>query len=113
MHLPQIDIGGISFQLELWQAGVVIFLLFLLVLLAAQMRRHYLRWSFKGAWFGIFIGFILALVLEGVLLLSGRTFLTTVLGWKNTSSPLVNVLTTGNDQLKEVIGASSCPCPSK
>ncbi len=115
MRLPQINIGAVRFQPELWQAGAIIFLLFLLVLTMAQMRRHFLNWSFKGAWFGIFIGFVLALVLEGFLLLSGRTFLTTILGWKTAPTPLQDALTAGNDKLKEVIGAStsSLPCSSK
>lgn len=115
MRLPEINIGAIRFQPELWQAGAIVFLVFLLVLVMAQMRRHFLTWSFKGAWFGIFIGFFLALVLEGFLLLSGRTFLTTILGWKNAPTPIQDVLGVGNSKLRQVIGVSTLasPCPSK
>ncbi len=115
MRLPQINIGTVRFQPELWQAGAIVFLLFLLVLTVAQMRRHYLNWSVRGATFGIFIGFMLALVLEGFLLLSGRTFLTTILGWKTAPMPIQDALSAGNDKLKQVIGVSTStpPCPSR
>jgi hypothetical protein len=82
----------------------IIFLLFLLVLSFAQIRRHFLRWSFKGALFGLFFGFLLAFILEGFLIIGGKTALTEVLGWKDAPKPLQVALDTGRGKLIQVLG---------
>ncbi len=112
MRLPRINVGGVSFEPQLWQAVAIVVLLFLLVLTIAQMRRHYLNWSFKGATFGIALGFFLAIIIEGFFLLAGNTFLTGVLGWKNAPRALQTVLDSGNEKLRQTLDASS-PCPTK
>ena len=61
-------------------------------------------WSFKGAFFGIFLGFLLALILEGFLIVSGKTVVTEILGWKNAPKPILNVLNLGRDKLINVLG---------
>jgi len=86
------------------QAGAIIFLIFLLVLSLAQLRRHYVDMSFKGAVFGIFFGFLLALFLEGFLIIGGRTAITEVLGWKNAPKPLSVALDAGREKLIKVLG---------
>lgn len=86
------------------QAGAIVFLIFLLVLTLAQVRRHYIDWSFKGALFGIFFGFLLALFLEGFLIIGGRTAITEVLGWKNAPKPLSVALDAGREKLITVLG---------
>lgn len=86
------------------QAGAIIFLIFFLVLSLAQLRRHYVDMSFKGAVFGIFFGFLLALFLEGFLIIGGRTAITEVLGWKNAPKPLSVALDAGREKLIKVLG---------
>jgi len=63
-------------------------------------------WSVKGGIFGIFFGFLLALILEGFLLIGGKTFLTEILGWKNAPKPIANALETGRGKLVKVLGVS-------
>lgn len=69
----------------------------------AQFRRHLVERSFKGGIFGLFLGFFLALVLEGFLLVGGKTVLTETLGWKNAPKPISIVLDTGRNKLKSLI----------
>ncbi len=99
-----LNFGGYSFSPSILQAGAVVFLVFLLLLSLAQVRRHFIDWSLKGALFGIFIGFFLALILEGFLVIGGRTALTEVLGWKNAPKPIANVLDAGREKLVDILG---------
>ncbi len=85
-------------------AVATIVLIFLLILTLAQIRRHYVNWSFKGAALGIFFGFILALILEGFLLIHGRTAITQIFGWKNAPKPINIVLDMGKEKLIQVLG---------
>ena len=90
-----------------WQAGAIIFLIFLLILTMANFRKHYVDWSLKGGVIGIFFGFLLALILEGFLLIGGKTALTEVLGWKNPPAPLAQVLDAGRSKLIQVLGVQT------
>lgn len=101
------NIGKYSINVPYIQAIAIVFLLFLLVITLAQVRHHYLDWSFKGATFGIFFGFVLALILEGFLLVYGKTALTGVLGWKDAPKPLSIVLDAGRAKLSNVLGEST------
>lgn len=101
-------IGELTFAPNVLTAAAVVFLLFLLVVTMAQVRRHFLDWSVKGAFFGIFLGFVLALIMEGFFILSGRTALTQVLGWKNAPKPIQTALDQGRSKLVEVLGVSPC-----
>jgi len=98
------NLGKFSFSSSYIQAGVVVALLFILVLMLAQLRRHFFDWSIKGALFGLFFGFLLALVLEGFLIIGGKTVITQVLGWKDAPKPLANILEVGRDKLIQVLG---------
>jgi hypothetical protein len=60
-----LNIGKINLPIPYWQAIIVVVLLFVLVAFLAKYRRHKIDWSFKGMTFGIFFGFLLALILEG------------------------------------------------
>lgn len=95
----------IPFQLNsvYLQVGAIIVLLFLLILTLASVRKHFVRWSFKGGLMGLFFGFLLALIFEGFLLIGGRTAVTEILGWKNAPKPLVNVLDAGRAKIKSLI----------
>jgi hypothetical protein len=98
------NLGKFSIPIPYWQAILAILLIFLLVVMVAKFRRHYVDWSFKGAVFGIFFGFLLALILEGFLIIGGRTALTSVLGWKNPPAPIASVLDSGRSKLIQVLG---------
>jgi hypothetical protein len=99
-----LNLGKFSIPIPYWQAGAIVFLLFLLILTMANFRKHYVDWSLKGGIVGIFFGFLLALILEGFLLIGGKTALTEVLGWKNPPAPLAQVLDAGRSQLIQVLG---------
>lgn len=66
----------------------------------------YVKWNLKGAGGMLIIGFILALVLEGFLLLGGRTFFTVILGWKNPPAPFNLALDAGRSKLVDVLGVT-------
>lgn len=99
-----INIGNLSFPISYAQAALIVFLVFILILLMAQFRRHFVDWSLKGALFGIFFGFLLALILEGFLIVGGRTVLTGILGWKNAPAPISLALDAGRSKLIQVLG---------
>lgn len=99
-----LNLGKFSLPVTYLEAGAVIFLLFLLILAMAQFRRHYVDWSLKGGVVGIFFGFLLALILEGFLLIGGKTALTEVLGWKNAPKPIQVALDAGRGKLIQVLG---------
>lgn len=90
-----------------WQVAAIVFLLFVLVLMMAKFRRHYVDWSLKGAIFGVFFGFLLALLLEGFLIIGGRTAITELLGWKNAPAPFATALDAGRKELIKVLGMQS------
>ncbi|KKQ75148.1 MAG: hypothetical protein US96_C0016G0002 [Candidatus Woesebacteria bacterium GW2011_GWB1_38_5b] len=98
------EAGGINFAA--WQILAIVFLIFLLILTMASVRRHFLEWTVKGAGFGIVLGFVLALIIEGFLLIGGRTALTEVLGWKNAPKPIQVAIDKGRARLVDVLGAT-------
>ncbi len=102
-----LNLEKFSFSPSYVQAGAIIALLFILVLTLAQLRRHFINWSVKGALFGLFFGFLLALILEGFLIIGGKTAMTQVLGWKNAPEPVVNLLEIGRNKLIQVLGAKT------
>ncbi len=71
---------NMDFQFAYWEIGAIVFLIFLLILSLAHMRRHFVDWSVKGAVFGFFLGVIVTLVVVGILLLKGIRIDTKVLG---------------------------------
>jgi len=101
-----INIGSVLFTPSYIQAGAIVFLLFLLVLSLARLRRMYVGWSLKGAWGMIAVGFFLALIFEGFMIIGGRTILTEVIGWKNPPKPIASLLDSGRDRLVDVLGVA-------
>lgn len=99
-----INLGNYSIPFAYWQVAAIVILLFILVLMMAQFRRHYIDWSFKGAVFGVFFGFLLALLLESFLIIGGKTALSEVFGWKNAPAPVSVALDAGRSQLIKVLG---------
>ena len=99
-----LTLGKFSMPVPYWQALALVILVFILILTMATYRKHYVDWSLKGGVVGIFFGFLLALILEGFLLIGGKTALTEVLGWKTPPAPLAQVLDAGKSQLIQVLG---------
>lgn len=100
-------IGSFEISPNYWQAVAIIFLLFLLLLVLARVRHEYVHWSMKTNWSMLFMGFLLAVVIEGFLLLSGHTILTTLLGWKTAPKPISIALDAGRNKLMQVLGSQT------
>jgi len=99
-------IGGSSVAPNYLQALGIIFFLFLLLLVLAKMVRGYMSWYAMGWYIWVFLGFSLALVIEGLFIVNGSTILTEVLGWKSAPKPLQVALDKGKDRLEQVLGES-------
>lgn len=99
------NIHGVSVEPTYWMAGAIVILIFLLILTLARMRYLYIEWHFDRHNLSfLFYGFLLALILEGFLLISGRTFITEMLGWENAPKPIGTALDIGRDKLVQVLG---------
>lgn len=99
------DVRGLEVEPTYWQAGVILMLVFLLIFTFARMRYLYVHWSLgRSAWAMLFWGFILALIFEGFLIISGRTLFTEVLGWKSAPKPISTLLTISRNNLVDVLG---------
>lgn len=103
-----LKIGSVYISPTYWQAALIVILLFALVFSLARMRHMYVNWSLgKSAIAMFFWGFVLTLILEGFLLIGGRTLLTEVLGWKNAPKPISTALDIGRQKLVNVLGTSN------
>lgn len=100
---------NLYFSKNYLQAGAIIVLLFLLVISLAQFRHHFVKWSIKGGLVGLFFGILLTLILEGFLLVSGHTILTSVFGWKNPPKPFSTALDLGKEKLTNTLGVITEP----
>lgn len=110
MQIPQnisFKIGDLLFQPSWIYVGAIVLLIFLLILMLAQVRHHLLEWAFKGVIPGIFIGILIAFLIEGFLIIGGKTALTELLGWKNPPKPVASLLDAGKEKLAEVLGTES------
>jgi len=102
------NIKGIEIEARYWQAITIVFLLFLLLFTLARLRYLYVDWHLsKSSISFLFYGFLLALILEGFLVLSGRTFMTEILGWKDPPKPISTALDMGREKLVDVLGEQS------
>ncbi len=98
-------VKGWEIEPTIWQALAIVFLLFLLVLTLARLRYLYIHWNLsKTSLSFLFYGFLLALILEGFLIISGRSFLIELLGWKNPPKPVSTALDIGRTKLINVLG---------
>ncbi len=95
------------------QAGAIVVLLFLLVISLAQFRHHFVKWSLKGGFVGLFFGILLTLIIEGFLLVSGHTVLTGLLGWETAPKPFSTALDLGKEKLTNVLGVKDEDVTSK
>jgi len=99
--------NGFIFKPTYIQAGVIVFLLFLLVLTFGSLRHRMNHWQLKGAIPGVAFGFILAILLEAILLVGGGSMLTKVLGWKSAPKPISVALDAGREKLTNVLGVTN------
>ena len=95
--------SNINISQQYIKAGSLVLLVFVAVLLFAYIRKYFVKSSMDGMFLGIFFGFLLTLLLEGFLLIAGRTALTEFLGWKDAPKPISTVLDLGKEKLSEVL----------
>lgn len=99
------NIKGIYVEPTYWMAGAIVLLIFMLLFTLARIRWLYIHWSLgKSSYAMLFWGFLLALVIEGFLWISGRTILTEILGWDNAPKPISTALDVGRERLVNVLG---------
>ncbi len=101
--------GGFVFSPNYLQAGLIVLCIFLLILTFGMLQHRFNHWTVKGILPGIGLGFLLAILLESILLISGRTVMTEVVGWKNAPKPISNALEASRGRLVEVLGVSTVP----
>src|SRR3972149_11077219 len=94
-----------------FQAGIMVFLVFLLVLTLGQIRRRMIDWHFKGFFPGIIMGFLLAFFIEGLFVAAGSTVFIQLMGWKNPPKPISNALDAGRLKLTRVLGTEDTNLP--
>jgi len=101
-------VGNLNIDATYWEAAVILVLLFLLVFTFARMRYLYVHWSMgKHAFAMLFWGIVLTIIVEGFLMLTGRTIFTEILGFKNVPKPFSTFLNIGRNRLVNVLGEES------
>jgi len=101
-------VKGLEIEPTFWQAGAIVILIFLLVFTLARLRYIYVHWNLSSTSFSfLFYGFLLALLLEGFLIISGRTFFTATLGWKDAPKPISTFIELGRNKMIQVLGAQT------
>src|SRR3990167_7079955 len=98
-------VGNFTINPSYFQAGAIILLLFLLLFSIARLRRLEINWSLKGGVSLVAIGFLLAIVVEGFLLIGGKSILIEVFAWRNPPKPIAKILEAGRKELITVLGA--------
>jgi len=98
--------GGMVFAPSYVQAGLIVFLIFLLILTLGQLRKRFIGWHVSGIMPGVLFGFVIALIIEGLFIIGGRSVITELLGWENAPKPIANVLDAGRGRLVRVLGVS-------
>jgi len=98
--------GGLRFELTYFLAVAMAALIFLLILMLGQLRHRFAHWQMSGVVPGIAFGFVMALILEGIFILGGRTILTELLGWENAPKPVAVALDAGRNRLVRVLGVT-------
>jgi hypothetical protein len=100
------NIGNMEIAPTYWQAGLIVFLLFILIFTFARLRRLYVGWSLKSFLPAVGLGFLLALVFEGFMILGGKTLLIELMGWENAPKPISTALDEGRTELIKVLGVT-------
>ncbi len=100
-------LGGVVFSPTYLHAGIVVLCLFLFIFTFGLIQRHQTQLTMKGIMPGIALGFTLALLIEAVLLVGGKTAITELLGWKNAPKPISNAIEISRSRFVEVLGVNS------
>lgn len=105
--LAQLGIATAGMSSGVQQGILIIIGVFFVTLLLGLTRHHMLSWSMKGAGFGVVAGMLLTLVLEGLLLVGGKTAVAEIV--RNESAPpAVRVFLQKNmSELADLIGPES------
>lgn len=104
-----LPIGSLTLKPAYWHAGLIVILIFLLIISMAHLRHTYLKWSFKGILPAVFLGFLIAIFLEGLLIMNGRTIFVEVIGLENMPKPISTFLDESKGELVQVLGTTqSC-----
>ena len=99
------NVKGIYVEPTYWMAIVIVILIFLLLMTIARVRYLYVHWHLsRNTLSFLFYGFLFALILEGFLILGGRTLFTEILGWKDAPKPISTILDSGRNRLIKVLG---------
>lgn len=100
-------LGAFEVSPSHYQVGIILFLVFLLLLSLARVRRMFIHWSFGRQSIAIFAwGFIVALIVEGFFILAGRTMFTELLGLRNLPKPISSFIDLGRSRVYQVLGES-------
>jgi len=101
------NIKGIYVEPTYWMAGVIVILIFMMLFTVARIRFLYVHWHLnKHSIAFLFYGFLFATILEGFMIISGRTLFTQILGWKNPPKPISTLLDAGRNKLVDVLGVT-------
>src|SRR3989344_8093976 len=101
------NIRGIYVEPTYWMAGAIVLLIFLLLFTVARIRWLYVHWNLgKSSMSMLFWGFLLAFIVEGFLILGGRTLFTEILGWKSAPKPLSTLLDISRTKMVDVMGVT-------
>jgi hypothetical protein len=98
-------VGNFTITPSYFQAVAILLMVFLILFSIARLRRMEIGWSLKGGISLMAIGFALAIVVEGFLLIGGKSVLIEVFAWKNPPKPIAKALEAGRVQLITVLGA--------
>lgn len=101
-------VGNLNIDATYWEAITIIILIFLLIFTLARLRFLYVHWSMgKNAFAMLFWGVVLTIILEGFMMLSGRTLFTEILGMRNVPKPFSTLLAIGRQKFTDVLGQES------
>lgn len=99
------NVKGIYIEPTYWMAIVIVILIFMMLMTIARVRYLYVHWNLSRTSLAfLFYGFLFALILEGFLIIGGRTLFTEIIGWKNAPKPIGTFLETGREKLVDVLG---------
>ena len=102
------NVGKLQIDATYWMVGVLLLLLFMVLFSIARVRYLYVHWNLgKSSIAFLFWGFILAVGVEGIFMLYGRTIFTDILGVENTPKPFSTVLDIGITPMSPSLAGSA------
>lgn len=101
-----LHVAGRTIKPEYWHAGVILILAFMIVLTLARYRQLKVKWGFQGFIPTLILGFVLAIIFEIGLLLSGKTLVSMIFGWENAPKPISTIIDESRGKMVQVLGES-------